>query len=709
MMYDITPEETEALKIAREMIDAGIPVFAAAPNPDKPGTYYLPKEWQNTRPDPTVLDRWQPGWALGAVGGQIADFLDFDPRNGGDQSLKELDIQGQVPRVFGVQSTPSGGTHLVIAPTGERKATGFMPGVDLLAGSAEPDEFGTHGRGFIYIAPTVRPSKAPETLGQLKPYRWEQPPDLAYLSEFDRGGDDSLEGVIARVHASRPGQGLAQASRASSALSSAERDPLFSGGWSGPRMFTLAEAQAFCEPVLDALEKAVIGQIEERANAAAVALAHFVPEHWSADTAFDVLSAALSRTAYDPAHPASQWTAEKFRAVLDGRRPPLDGWKAARKVSPEEAAAAFGAGTETASLPGSGDEAEAMVDALLAEMLSADELCERPAPTPLIKGLLNLDSLAWSIGAPGSKKSFVVLDMAARIARGLPWQRLRVTQGPVVLIAAEGAGGLSSRVRAWQKVYGSIGGAEVFRVLPRPVQASDAVGWQVLVEACRRIRPVFVVLDTQARVTVGMEENSATDMGQFIEAAERIRQATGACVGVVHHTGRSGGDARGSSAIDGAQSTELKIVKQDGLTGVLRVEKQKDLEEREEMLLYFDRVVLGQDLDGDEVSSLVLAEANEFRRAAGPGEPEPAEQWRAPVESVRELVLRVLADHGESRGVTKSEARSIVVERFFGHVSDRLNKATWHSSWNRALQDERVVNVGGERFTVDRLENQDMS
>ena len=31
------------------------------------------------------------------------------------------------------------------------------------------------------------------------------------------------------------------------------------------------------------------------------------------------------------------------------------------------------------------------------------------------------------------------------------------------------------------------------------------------------------------------------------------------CVLTVHHTGRSGGDARGSSAIDGAQTTELKV------------------------------------------------------------------------------------------------------------------------------------------------------
>lgn len=708
-------EIAEALKVARELIDAGIPVFAAAPNPDRPGQYYLPKEWEKTEPDPAWIDRWRPGWALGAVGGGPADFLDFDPRNGGDQSLRELEIQGQVPRVFGVQASPSGGTHLVISPTGERKATGFMPGVDLQAGAWEPDEFGGHGRGFIYIAPTVRPSKAPETLGQLRPYRWTQVPDLTYLAEFGRGADDTLSGVIARVHASRKSARNSGATRPDLHATHAtlgglqSSDPLFSYG-NGVRSFTLSEAQAFCVPHLDALEKAQIGSIEESANRAAVALAHFVPAHWSADTAFDVLMVALGKTAYDPTHPASGWTAEKFRAVLDGRRPPLDGWKAERRISPTEAAAAFGQGGAAAgtALPAGEAEADAMVEALLAEMLSADELSERPAPEPLIKGLLNLDSIAWVIGAPGSKKSFVVLDMAARIARGLSWQGLRVHQGPVVMIVAEGAGGMSTRVRAWQRTHGPIGGVDAFRVLPRPVQVTDTVGWQVLVEACRRIKPVFVVIDTQARVTVGMEENSAKEMGVFIEAAERIRQATGACVGVVHHTGRTGGDARGSSAIDGAQSTELKVVRQDALTGVLRVEKQKDLPEREEMPLFFDLVSLGPDADGDEVTSLVLAETNAFRRAAGgPEGPEGPEEWVAASVSVVEMVLQVLADHGLARGVTKTEARGIIVERFFGGVPERLKKSTFHTSWNRALERPGVINVGGERFTRDPLEASD--
>src|SRR6185369_12613717 len=139
-------------------------------------------------------------------------------------------------------------------------------------------------------------------------------------------------------------------------------------------------------------------------------------------------------------------------------------------------------------------------------------------------------------------------------ANGREWQGLKVTQASVVMIVAEGAGGMSNRVKAWEQEHGPMG--DDVRLLPRPVQAKDLKAWMVLVEACRRLQPGMVVIDTQARVTVGLEENSATEIGIYVEAVRATREATGACVLTVHHTGRKGGDARGSSAIDGAQHTE---------------------------------------------------------------------------------------------------------------------------------------------------------
>lgn len=361
-----------------------------------------------------------------------------------------------------------------------------------------------------------------------------------------------------------------------------------------------------------------------------------------------------------------------------------------------------------------GDE----VDALISEMLNADQMQSRPVPQYLIKGILNLDSEAWTIGEPGCKKSFVVLDQATHIVRGMPWRGLKVTQGPVVMIVAEGAGGMSTRIKAWQQEYGRIG--DDLYMLPRPVQASDARAWRVLAEACLRLRAVMVVIDTQARVTVGLKENDATDMGVYIQAVSIMRQLTSACVHTIHHTGRNGGDARGSSAIDGAQGTELKVIRTGPYSGTLHVEKQKDMEEAPDISLHFKKVTVGVDEDGDDITSLVLIESNAFMDAAGseaPIErgqeialPEP-EPWTMRVydhnrgENVRRILTIVQHLAGE-HGLTETKVQRALLSRWYDGLPMKAKKAghldpeTWAGSWTRALD---LRSASGERI-IEQIE-----
>lgn len=280
-----TPEQAEALDIARELIAAGIPVFAAPPCPSANGgtcerkghagkeEYDLPPKWQLTVPSEVNLERWRPGWALGAVGGHAADFLDEDPRNGGSASVDELKATGHWPRLFGIQQTPSGGFHYIISPLGERETNGFMPGIDYQGGAP-----GGKGRAFVWIAPTVKRSKAAENAGQRGTYRWLERPDLDYLAEFS-GGDDSVEGIRMRL-AARP-----------AAKTTAPDDRQ-------ARTFNEETARQFCNITIERLTRAKVGEIEEAANAAACTLSRFVPDFWSEEHAFNVLLEALKCTDY---------------------------------------------------------------------------------------------------------------------------------------------------------------------------------------------------------------------------------------------------------------------------------------------------------------------------------------------------------------------------------------------------------------------------
>ncbi len=728
-------EIKEALDIARDLVQHGVPVFAAAPCPaahggtcEVPGhangkeEFHRPAAWQQIGPSLAQLERWRPGWALAMVGGHVADVLDVDPRAGGDASAAELKAAGQWPRTFGTQSTPSGGEHHVISATGERETNGFMPGLDLQSGAAQPDERGSHGRAYAWISPTVKRSKV---TGQLAPYRWIERPDIEALTDF-AGADDSVEGIRTRVAARQAaraprtdersaGQGVrgGGAEGSENPFVTASESQLFGGQGGrpdGPREFTPDEARAYVEPVLARLRAARIGEIEERCNAAAATLYHFVgPGLLTVDGGMQLLREALAHTAYDPAHPASAWTVEKFVPVLDGRRPPLDGWKATARVAPSPSRA----------LEQNGPPPADAVDALLAEMLTLTEVRELPPPRPLIKGLLNLDSEAWIIGAPGCRKSFVALDMACRVALGMPWQGLDAPAAHgVVLIAAEGAGGLGNRVRAWEVRHGAL--PDGVRVLPRPVQAADRAAWAVLVEACRRLAPGLVVVDTQARSTVGLDENDARDMGLYVDAVGAIKRATGACVLSIHHTGRKGGDARGSSAIDGAQDTELKVEKGEGLRGRLLVEKQKDLDERAPLDLAFEVVQVGVDEKGVPITSLVLAadpfavessapladasarEESDLRTAL-----HATAEWERGYGPMQVQIMRVLLHVGGSVGLTKAECFASVLQNFYPDGTARTKGSSFRTAWTRVLElrdrsgEPVAVNVRGEKWVVN--------
>lgn len=726
-----TPDEIQkALEIARNLIKAGVPVFAAPPIPGSPGQYRLPAHWQKTIASETWLDEgnpmgWKPGWALGAVGGTACDFLDVDPRNGGAESLAEIIESGQMPHTLGQQGTPSGGNHYITHLTGDRKSNSFMPGLDMQAGGE-----GGEGRGFVFIAPTVRPSKDPADGGALRPYVWAREPEYDQIGEFSPGADPSLDGIRARIEQHR-NRGGARESGSSRVTNPADPDDPFTtpgrgglaglfggqGGHDGPREFTTEQAKDFLRPFLESLAAAQIGNIEESCNVAAAALYHFVPEFWSADGAMAILSDNLSKTAYDPNGP-SDWTVEKFRAVLDGRRPPHDAWKAVRREEPP-AAPAVTVETEP------GEETLSTYEKLRRRMMTASELAARPPAKPLIHGVLNLNTEAWMIGAPGSLKSFVALDMAGRVGRGEQWQGHHVSKGGVFYIAAEGEEGMTLRTRAWEKINGPMAGVTF---LPYPVQVKSSDGqWDALVQIVREDQPAFIVVDTQHRVSVGLEENSATDMGVLIAAVGRLKRASGACVLVIHHTGRDGGNARGSSALDGAQDTELHVKRgepREWLTARVIQDKQKDMAEsggHEGIPIQFEVIDLGVDesvIPPRALSSLVMMPADrvhaEMVKRSGFTEGEldkfkgvPVEEWTkrvpgvAPGAKVQKMILQVLADHAHDIGLTEAKAKQAVISRWYG--KDKAPEAhNFTDAWRVVCSSEIAVNLGGERWALDQ-------
>lgn len=217
------------LDVARRLALAGVPIFVAKRCTHGPGCprggstgFDLPNRWQLTRADPGAVDAWEPGDALCALMGVQVDLLDVDPRNGGDATVAGLRAGGLWPRSYGRASTPSGGTHDFVARLRVGSRDNVRPGLDVKGGRDGVIE--KAGRGFAFIAPTVRISK---TTGEPTPYVWEVEPDLEDIEDDDTG--EALAQIVAEAIGSKPTPPTAPGALAGSTADVLHSGPIPSG------------------------------------------------------------------------------------------------------------------------------------------------------------------------------------------------------------------------------------------------------------------------------------------------------------------------------------------------------------------------------------------------------------------------------------------------------------------------------------------------
>lgn len=313
-------------------------------------------------------------------------------------------------------------------------------------------------------------------------------------------------------------------------------------------------------------------------------------------------------------------------------------------------------------------------------LLSVRDLANVPPVRPLINGLLYRDTLAQIAGPPGCYKSFVAIGMACSVATGEPFAgTFTVPQaGRVVYVAAEGASGVRARMLAWCEAHGVDPDAldgQLF-VLPYPIQLGDAQDVAQALEIVADLDADLVIVDTRARSTVGLEENSATDQGRAIAAADQIRNAAGCTVFGVHHAARNGTAGRGSNAWDGAVWSDLHM-EGDGLQGKIRCAKHKDVADGCDHHFTFRRHTVSRDL---MPGAMELQRQTLVISGSGAG----ISELRANSQLV---VLEIVRNSAPPEGFTAPQ----VVDLAKGlHVS----KSSVYTALNALLETGELVNAG---------------
>lgn len=556
---EVAGMERTALSCALAYIRLGWYVLPLLPGDKRPDSTLVPRGHLDATNDPGVARQW---WAGGARGVGIALrasrllAVDVDPRNGGMETMDGIEAQHGKLESDVTAITGGGGLHIVYLNESEDQYPGTLgPGIDLKAD------------GYIAAEPSLHPSG--------KQYVWE-------------ASSDPLEGCLPSV----PPLWLRDLSRqrlaAPAALPKAShrRSPL-----AASRLADARRALQYVSPV-------------ERDTWVGVGMALHAeaPDAEGFDTWTEWSMGCPGK--FDPADQMRVWRSFKHRG-LEGVT-----LQTVFKMAQD-------AGWQNRPLP---DGAPVLPE--VAEpggaLLNLSRLSQAAGSVRwLIKGVMPSEGIGLLFGGSGSGKSFLALDMGLRVAHGIEVMARRTKQGPVVYVAAEGGAGLWRRIDAWHRKHGrdwrDIDGQ--FLTLPRPIllDLDEQARWLREQIDALGVEPRLIVVDTLSQTFSG-NENAAEDISGYLRTCgTHLRDPFKAFVMVVHHIGHGATDRpRGSSALIAnvdmllgmRRTIEPDRSKQVLMEAELEFQKVKDGERPEPVSFAFDVIELGDDEDGDEITSL---------------------------------------------------------------------------------------------------------
>jgi 5S rRNA maturation endonuclease (ribonuclease M5) len=318
----------------------------------------------------------------------------------------------------------------------------------------------------------------------------------------------------------------------------------------------------------------------------------------------------------------------------------------------------------------------------------------------IVQDYLEANGLCQIFGAPGSGKSFFALDMAYCIASGTEFFGKKVKKSNVLFIAGEGFTGLKKRAKALHDKYSSEVGDIAFSM-----QAAELLNENSCIDVADRIKNNAggfgaVFIDTLNRNMGGGDESSTKDMTLFISNVDKYIRSLGCAVYIVHHSGLNDADrGRGSSALYGALSTEIKISKiKDGTALTALCTKQKESESGWKQEFDLLPVVIGSDdVTGEAIYSCVLKQLDQSKDKGLKA------REQAVFDGLREACVM------DGRDITIHEVPIVIInddtwrEYAYKRLSGQNKRREFREAKESLLKSELVLEVNGMFYTLEKL------
>jgi len=247
-----------------------------------------------------------------------------------------------------------------------------------------------------------------------------------------------------------------------------------------------------------------------------------------------------------------------------------------------------------------------------------DELIPRTSDW-LVKNLLPTTGVVNLAGPSTAGKTFLALDFVAKIARGQPVLGHKSKRSGVCYVAAEAASGVRNRMIGLRSRVGKLDGA--IKLIPETPDLTSPEDVESLRQKLGAVREEMatkghtlgvVVIDTLAASTPGADENTSKDMGPVLNALQSMAKEFGLLVIVVCHTGKNASAGiRGWSGQFANADGVIMLAEAHGdgtRTGV--VDKVKDGQSGQKFAFKLEKVVIGHDPDGEELTTCVVVDAD---------------------------------------------------------------------------------------------------
>ena len=201
----------------------------------------------------------------------------------------------------------------------------------------------------------------------------------------------------------------------------------------------------------------------------------------------------------------------------------------------------------------------------------------------LIEDIIPNESLIILYGPSGCGKTFISLDISLHIAHNKAWKKQNIVKdGIIVYCIGEGIHGIANRIKSWHD-YNNCSLNAPFVLLPiEAISFSESENIDKMIVTLESIKEEYdlpismIVVDTLSKASVGYDENSSKDMGQFLYNFDIIKKYFNTSIMFVHHSGKnSNRGMRGSSYLLGTVDTAIQVDNMNDMI-LVQIEKQKD-------------------------------------------------------------------------------------------------------------------------------------